>query len=79
VGEPRQALIGEGRIGRRELRVAIGRQINAGKALVVQGEGERQGDSGDLIIPVIANVRGAWHDAAAYLTYHVRANARGGR
>ena len=79
VGEPRQALVGKGRIGSRELRIAVGRQINAGEALVVQGEREGQRNGGDRIIPVIADVGRAWHDAAAYLIYHVRANARRGR
>ena len=36
VGGPRQALVGEGRIGGRELGVAIGRQIDRGEGLVVQ-------------------------------------------
>jgi hypothetical protein len=72
-------LVGKGRIGRCELRIAVGRQIDRGEALVVQREWEGERDSGDCIIPVIADVRGAWHDAAAYLIYHVRANARRGR
>ena len=76
VGEPRQALVGEGRIRGRELRIAVGRQIDAGEALVVQGEREGQRDGGDRIIPVIADVRRAWHDAAAYLIDHVHADAR---
>ena len=42
VGEPRQTLVGEGRIGGCELRVAVGRQIDAGEALVVQGVREWQ-------------------------------------
>ena len=79
MGEPRQTLVGKGRIGRCELRIAVGRQINAREGLVVQREWEWQRDRGDCIIPVIADVRGAWHDAAAYLIYHVRANARRGR
>ena len=79
VGEPRQALVAKGRIGGRELRVAVGRQINASEALIVQRVREWQRDGGDCIIPVIADVRGAWHDAAAYLIYHVRSNARRGR
>ena len=79
VGEPRQALVGKGRIGSCELGIAIGRQINAGEALVVQGKREGQRNGGDRIVPVIADVGRAWHDAAAYLTYHVRANARRGR
>jgi hypothetical protein len=79
VGEPRQALVGKGRIGGRELGIAIGRQIDRSEALVVQGVRERERDGGDRIIPVIADVGRAWHDAAAYLSYHVRANARRGR
>src|SRR5262249_42973678 len=63
VREPRQAAVAEGRIRRRKLRVAVGRQINAGKALVVQGEGEWQRDGDHSIIPVIAGVRRARHDA----------------
>ena len=79
MGEPWQALVGEGRIGGCELRVAIGRQIHAGETLVVQGEREGQRNGGHRIVPVIADVGRAWHDAAAYLIYHVRANARRGR
>jgi len=78
VGEPRQALVGEGGIGGRELGIAIGRQIDAGETLVVQGEREGQRNGGYSIIPVIADVGGAWHDTAAYLIYHVGANARRG-
>ena len=50
-GCPRQALVGKGRVRCRELRVAVGRQIDAGEGLVVQGVGERQRDSGDLSSP----------------------------
>src|SRR4029077_8633356 len=64
VGEPRQALVGKGRIRRCELGIAIGRQINAGETLVVQGEREGQRNGGDRIVPVIADVGRAWHDAA---------------
>ena len=76
VGEPRQALVGKGRVSGRELRVAIGRQIDAGETLVVQGERERQRNGGHRIVPVIADVGRAWHDAAAYLIYHIRTDAR---
>ena len=79
VGEPRQALVGKGRIGGCELGIAIGRQIDRGEGLVVQRVREGQRDGSHRIIPVIAYVGGAWHDAAAYLIYHVRANARRGR
>ena len=71
VGGPRQALVGEGRIGGRELRIAVGRQIDAGEGLVVQRVREGQRDGGYRIIPVIADVGRAWHDAAADLSYGV--------
>ena len=32
VGGPRQALVGEGRVGGRELGIAVGRQIDAGES-----------------------------------------------
>ena len=38
-------------------------RLIAGESLVVQGVREGQRDGGDRIIPVIANVRGARHDA----------------
>jgi hypothetical protein len=79
VGEPRQALVGKSRIGGCELGIAIGRQIDAGETLVVQGEREGQRHGGDRIIPVIADVGGAWHDAPANLIYHVHTDARRGR
>ena len=79
VGGPWQTLVGEGRVGGRELRVAVGRQIDVREGLVVQRVREGQRDGGYRIIPVIADVGGAWHDAAADLIYHVRANARRGR
>ena len=76
VSEPRQALVGEVRISSCELRVAVGRQIDAGKALVVQSVREWQSHRGHRIIPVIADVCRARNDAAADLTEHVRADAR---
>ena len=79
MGKPRQANVGKGAIRGRELGIAVGRQINAGETLVVQGEREGQRNGGDRIIPVIADVGRAWHDAAAYLIYHVRTDARRGR
>jgi hypothetical protein len=59
---PWQALIGEGRVGGRELRIAVGGQVDRGEALVVQREWERQRNSSDRIIPVIAYINGAGHD-----------------
>ena len=41
------------------------------KRLVVERVREGQCDRGYHIIPVIAGVRRAWHDAAAYLRYVV--------
>ncbi len=79
VGGPWQALVGKGRIGCRELRIAVGRQINAGEGLIVQRVREGQRNGGHRIIPVIADVGRAWHDAAAYLIYHVHTDARRGR
>ena len=76
MGEPRQALVGEGGIGCRELRIAIGRQIDAGETLVVQSEREGQRNGGDRIVSVIADVGRARHDAAADLIDHVRTDAR---
>jgi hypothetical protein len=76
VGEPRQALVGKGRIRGRKLRIAVGRQIYAGKALVVQRVREWQGHGGHRIIPVIADVGRPWNDAAADLIDHVRTDAR---
>ena len=39
------------------------------EGLVVQRVRERQCHGGYLIIPVVADVRRAWHDTAAYLRY----------
>jgi hypothetical protein len=71
VGAPRQALVGEGRIGGHKLRIAVRRQIDVCEGLVVQRVREGQRDGGHRIIPVIADVGGAWHDAAADLSYGV--------
>ena len=69
VGEPRQADVSKGRIGSHKLGIPVGGQIGAGEGLAVQGEREGERDRGDCIIPVIANVHGARHNAAAYLNY----------
>jgi len=66
---PGQANIGKGRIGGHELGIAVGRQVNAGEGLVVQGERERERDGGDAVVAMIAGVRCAWHYTAAYLNY----------
>ena len=79
MGEPRQANVSKVGSHGRELGIAIRRQIDRSEALVVQRVREWQRNGGDGIIPVIADVGRAWHDTAAYLIYHVRANARRGR
>jgi hypothetical protein len=71
VGGQRQAYVEEGRIRGRELRIAVGRQIDRVEGLVVQRVREWECDGGYLIIRVIADIRRAWHDAAAYLSYRV--------
>jgi hypothetical protein len=71
VGGPWQALVVKACIGGRELRVAVGRQINASEGLIVQRVREGQRDGGYRIIPVITECRRAWHDAAADLSYRV--------
>jgi hypothetical protein len=76
VSEPWQARVRKGCVHSHELRVAVGRQIDARESRVVQTirEGQRNGD--DLIIPVIAGVRSAWHDTAPNLSDGVVAHAR---
>ena len=69
MGGPWQALIGERRISGRELGIAIGRKVDRGEGLVVQGEREGQRDGGDRIIPVIAYIHGARHDRTSDLGY----------
>jgi len=77
---PRQRTdIGKGRVGSRKLRIAVGRHVDAVKGVIVQGVREWQRNVGYLIVPMIAAIGRAWHDAAAYLIDHVRANARRGR
>ena len=66
---PRQAAVSKGRICGCELSIAVGRQVNAGEGLVVQGEREGQRDGGDRIIPVIAYIHGARHDRTGDLGY----------
>jgi hypothetical protein len=75
VGEPRQTTISKCRIGSQELGITVGRQINARESRAVQDVREGERDGGDRIISVIADVRGAGHDAAAYLSDRVVAHA----
>src|SRR4029077_17547448 len=69
------ALVREGRVGGRELGIAVGRQVDTGEGLVVQAERERQRDRDHGIIAMIARVRRAWHDTAANLRYGVLASS----
>ena len=66
---PRQARVGKGRIGRRELGIAVGGQIDARVSHATEVVREGQRDSRHRIIPVIAYVRGARHNAVADLVY----------
>jgi hypothetical protein len=66
VGSPRQGTrVNPEVIHGRELGIAVGRQIDAGESLIVQGVTGGKRDSGYQIIRVITNVRRARHDAAA--------------
>ena len=65
MGGPRQALVGEGGVRGHELGIAVGRQIDRGESLVIQRVREWQRDGDYPIIPVIADVGRAWHDATS--------------
>ena len=72
VGEPRRrARINPEAICGREVGIPVGRHIDASEGLVVQGVREGQRNGGYLIISMIADVRRAWLDTAAYLRYVV--------
>jgi hypothetical protein len=71
--------IGKGRVCGRKLSIAVGRYVDAVKGLIVQSVRERQRNVSYLIVPMIAAIGRPWHDAAAYLIYHVRTDARCGR
>ena len=66
---PRQANIGKGPIRGRELGIAVGRQIDGGEGLAVQGVREGQRKCGDAVVAMIADIRRARHNAAASLNY----------
>ena len=76
---PRQANVSKRRIRGRELRIPVRRQIDAREALVVQRVREWQRDGDYRIIPMIAGVRRAGHNAGLYLTDHVLVAGRAGR
>jgi hypothetical protein len=65
--QPRQANVGPTAICGRKLRISVGRQIHTVEALVIKHEGEWQQDVSYYIIPVVADVGHARHDAAALL------------
>ena len=68
---PRQTDVGKVGSRGRKLGIAVGRDIDAGERLVIQGVTEWYREAGYRIVPVIAAVGRAWHDTAAYLTYDV--------
>ncbi len=74
---PRQANVGKGSIRRRELGIAVRRQIHRVKGLIIKRKGEGQRKCDDAVGAM--NVGRAWHDATAYLIDHVHADARRGR
>ena len=76
MGSPRQAGVSKGGIRSQELGITVGRQIDAGVSRAVQDVREGQRDGGDRIIPVIADIYRAWHDAAPDLTDRVYAAGR---
>ena len=69
MGQPRQALVDEGRVRGRELRIAVGRQIDRGERLVVQRVREWQRDRDYRIINV--KFCCAWHDTPTNLRDHI--------
>ena len=69
MGEPRQALVGKGRIRCCKLSIAVGRQIDRGEGLVVQRVREGQRDGGYRIISVIAYIHSARHNGTGELRY----------
>ena len=76
VAEPRQANVSPGVIRCRELRIAVGRQIDRVERVVVQSVREWQRNGGDRIIPVIADVGFPWHATVLYRKYQIFADAR---
>jgi hypothetical protein len=69
VAGPRQANVSERRIGCVELSVAVRGHVDAVVSHSTGGERERERNACYLVIPVIAGVSCARHDAAAYLSY----------
>ena len=59
-----------------ELLSTIGVHTHCGKRLIVQRIRERQRYHGRAIVAMIAGVRSAWHNTAAYLSYRVLADTR---
>jgi hypothetical protein len=75
VGGPRQASVSKGRVRGHKLGIAVGRQVDARINGPIEAEREGQGDGGDRIIPVIADIHSPWHDTAAYLIDRVLGGA----
>ena len=71
VSRPWQADVDPVNVGGGELRIAVGRHIDAVKGLVIQRIAERQTDKRCAVIGVITGVRRPCHDAATDLGYVV--------
>jgi len=76
---PRQADVREGGVRSRELGIAVGRQIDRGEGMVVQGEREGEWYGGDAVVTMIAGVHVARHNVSAYLNYCKTCARRWGR
>ena len=77
MGQPRQALVDVSRVRCRELRIAVGRQIDARESLVVQRVREWQRDRDYPITDV--KLCCAWHDTPTNLRYRVLVAGRARR
>ena len=73
---PGQANVNKSGVHGCKLGIAVGRHINACVGRVVERECEGQHHVGDYVIPVIAGVGRAGHDAVTDLSYHISNNAR---
>src|SRR6266404_4761637 len=64
---PWQANVGKVSIRRRELGIAVRRQIHRVKGLIIKRKGEGQRKCGDAVVAMIADIRRARHDTAGSL------------
>jgi len=72
---PWQTFVGKGGIGTGKLRIAVRRQVNRVKGLIIQRVRKGQCHGSYFIIPVIAYVRRAWHNAATDFSYRILGRA----